>query len=293
MSEQLVIGFAGVGMLGSEMIKRLLGKGYAVRVWNRTPEKALALVADGAQVAATAQQLAQECDLILLCLTDQQAVEAVVFGPKGITSAQRAVNLIDHSSIAPEATQSFAQRYKTATGAQWLDAPISGGVKGAQEGTLAIMVGGDPALTERLRPVLASYAARVTHMGPSGAGQVAKLCNQTIVATTINAIGEAVSLAARAGIEVQALQQALAGGWADSVLLQTFVPRMTQGYEQQIGSVATMHKDVDNVLAYAQTLGVDLPLVRATQQNWLQAINKGLGDDDLSHIVDVTWDKAQ
>src|SRR5699024_9845144 len=99
MSEQLVIGFAGVGMLGSEMIKRLLGKGYAVRVWNRTPEKALALVADGAQVAATAQQLAQECDLILLCLTDQQAVEAVVFGPKGITSDQAAVIAIAQDSM--------------------------------------------------------------------------------------------------------------------------------------------------------------------------------------------------
>lgn len=292
MNEQLILGFAGAGVLGSQMIKRLLQQGYAVRVWNRSPEKAEALVVDGAQVVATPQQLAQESDLLLLCLTDQQAVEAVVFGPQGITSAQRAVNLIDHSSIAPEATQSFAQRYKTATTAEWLDAPISGGVQGAQEGTLAIMVGGDPALTKQVQPVLDSYAARVTHMGPSGAGQVAKLCNQTIVATTINAIAEAVSLAARAGIEVTALQQALAGGWADSVLLQTFVPRMTQGYKQQIGSVATMHKDVDNVLAYAHSLMVDLPLVRATHQNWQQAINKGLAEQDLSHIVDVTWDKA-
>src|SRR5699024_4166416 len=161
------------GIMGSEMIKILLGKGYALRVWNRSAEKRHALVAEGAQGAETASQLAQECDPISRWLTDVPALEAVVLGTRGNTRAQRAANLIDDSSIAPEATQSFAQRYKPATGAQWLDAPIAGGVKGSQEGTLAIMVGGDPALTERLRPVLASYAARVTHMGPSGAGQVA------------------------------------------------------------------------------------------------------------------------
>jgi|SRR5690625_505517 len=293
MNKKLVIGFAGTGVLGSEMIKRLLQHGYAVQVWNRTAEKAQALVAAGAQVAATPQQLAQKSDLLLLCLTDQQAVQEVVFGPEGISSAQRAIDLVDHSSIAPEATQDFAQRYHQATTAQWLDAPISGGVKGAQEGVLAIMVGGDSAATERVRPVLDCYAARVTHLGSSGAGQVAKLCNQTIVATTINAIAEAVSLAAKAGITAPALQQALAGGWADSVLLQTFVPRMTQGYDKQIGSVATMHKDVANVLAYAQSLGLDLPLVQATEQNWAHVIKMGLAEQDLSHIVDATLGNEQ
>lgn len=169
----------------------------------------------------------------------------------------------------------------------WIDAPVSGGVAGAQAGTLAIMAGGPDIGLAAVRPLLAAYSARVTHMGEVGAGQTAKLCNQAIVTATVAAIAEAVSLARRSGIDAAKLTDALAGGWADSVLLQTFVPRMTQDHLAPIGALRTFQKDVDTIAATAYETGTPMPVASTVQQLLRLGAAMGLADADLSAFIDV------
>jgi 2-hydroxy-3-oxopropionate reductase len=194
--------------------------------------------------------------------------------------------IVDHSSIPPAATRAFAQR-AAAAGVGWVDAPVSGGVAGAVAGTLAVMAGGTTADVAAVTPLLAAYAARVTHMGAVGAGQTTKLCNQAIVTSTVAAIAEAVSLAQRSGIDAARLSEALAGGWADSVLLQTFVPRMTQPGLPPIGAFRTFQKDVDTVAAAAWETGTPMPVSATVQQLLRLGAAMGLAEADLSAFIDV------
>lgn len=279
------VGFCGLGLMGGAMVGRLLQSGHNVMVWNRTPEKAHAFEQQGARVAADPAEMARECELVILCLTHEDAVREVVFGPHGLSQGGALRHVVDHSSISPDATREMAQRLRTDAGATWVDAPVSGGVVGAANGTLAVMAGGDPVAVEHCAGPMRAYARTVTAMGPTGAGQVAKLCNQTIVATTLCAIAEAVCLAQRSGIDASALTTALAGGWADSVLLQIFVPRMTSTPGPGIGALSTMLKDVDNVVRAAQAAEVHAPVMRAVQERFRQAQAQGLGEADLSQIV--------
>lgn len=290
------LGFCGPGLMGAPMIRHLLRAGHTVRVWNRTPEKAEALVADGARVAATPRELALNADVVLLCVADAAAVEAVVFGANGLldeqsdrasgTSRPRVRSIVDHSSIPPDVTRALAAR-AAALGVGWIDAPVSGGVGGAQAGTLAVMAGGDDAHVASIAPILAAYASRVTHMGAVGAGQTTKLCNQAIVTATVAAIAEAVSLARRSGIDAAKLPEALAGGWADSTLLRTFVPRMTQDGLDPIGALKTFQKDVDTVAAAAQQTGTPMPVSGTVQQLLRLGAAMGLAQADLSGFIDV------
>ncbi|WP_084170349.1 NAD(P)-dependent oxidoreductase [Paraburkholderia ferrariae] len=288
------LGFCGPGLMGGPMIRHLLHAGHAVRVWNRTRAKAEALVADGAQVAATPRELAQGADIVLLCVADAAVVESVVFGEEGLLGAPatpaarppRVRCIVDHSSIPPDATRALAEM-AAAYGVGWVDAPVSGGVGGAQAGTLAIMAGGADTDVAAVTPILSAYAARVTHMGAVGAGQTTKLCNQAIVTATVAAIAEAVSLARRSGIDAAKLPEALAGGWADSVLLRTFVPRMTQDGLAPIGALKTFQKDVDTVAAAAQQTGTPMPVSGAVQQLLRLGAAMGLAQADLSGFIDV------
>ncbi|HTR07407.1 MAG TPA: NAD(P)-dependent oxidoreductase [Paraburkholderia sp.] len=289
--DKQVLGFCGPGLMGAPMIRHLLRAGHAVRVWNRTPDKAEALIADGAQVAATPRELGREADVVLLCVADAAAVESVVFGEQGLLAGEGAQGarvrcIVDHSSIPPDATRSFAER-AGAHGVGWVDAPVSGGVAGAQNGTLAIMAGGAAADVEAVSPILAAYAARVTHMGGVGAGQTTKLCNQAIVTATVAAIAEAVSLARRSGIDAAKLPEALAGGWADSPLLRTFVPRMTQDGLEPIGALKTFQKDVDTIAAAAAQTGTPMPVSGTVQQLLRLAAAMGLAQADFSGFIDV------
>jgi 2-hydroxy-3-oxopropionate reductase len=300
------IGFCGPGLMGAPMIRHLLRAGHTVHVWNRTRAKAEALLADGARVVDTPRELAGRCETVLLCLADAAAVEETVFGADGLLSADGGVPgrvrwIVDHSSIPPAATRAFAQRAATvtvtvtvtaaagegATGVGWVDAPVSGGVAGAMAGTLAIMAGGAAADVEAVTPLLGAYSARVTHMGEVGAGQTTKLCNQTIVTATLAAIAEAVSLAQRSGIDAAKLTQGLAGGWADSVLLQIFVPRMTQSGLAPIGAFRTFQKDIDTVAATAYETGTPMPVSSTVQQLLRLGAAMGLGEADLSAFIDV------
>ncbi|WP_281664871.1 NAD(P)-dependent oxidoreductase [Paraburkholderia fungorum] len=314
------IGFCGPGLMGAPMIRHLLRAGHTVHVWNRTRAKAEALLADGATVVDTPRELASRCEVVLLCVADAAAVEETVFGAEGLLSADAAAParvrwIVDHSSIPPAATRAFAQRAATVAGVTgaagmagagasggkagqalgsgrtasigWIDAPVSGGVAGATAGTLAIMAGGAIADVEAVTPLLGAYSARVTHMGEVGAGQTTKLCNQAIVTATVAAIAEAVSLAQRSGIDAAKLTQGLAGGWADSVLLQTFLPRMTQSGLAPIGAFRTFQKDVDTVAATAYETGTPMPVSSTVQQLLRLGAAMGLAEADLSAFIDV------
>ncbi|NYH20374.1 NAD(P)-dependent oxidoreductase [Paraburkholderia bryophila] len=284
------IGFCGPGLMGAPMIRHLLRAGHTVHVWNRTRAKAEVLIADGAKVVDTPRELTARCEAVLLCVADAAAVEQTVFGADGLLSGvqtsepSRVRWIVDHSSIPPAATRAFAQR---AAPIGWIDAPVSGGVAGANAGTLAIMAGGAEADVEAVKPLLSAYAARVTHMGDVGAGQTTKLCNQTIVTATLAAIAEAVSLAQRSGIDAAKLTEGLAGGWADSVLLQIFVPRMTQSGLAPIGAFRTFQKDIDTVAATAYETGTPMPVSSTVQQLLRLGAAMGLGEADLSAFIDV------
>jgi 3-hydroxyisobutyrate dehydrogenase len=256
------LGYVGMGLMGLPMTRRLIEAGHAVTVWNRAPDKLAAAVASGATAAAGAAGVAAVADIVFMCVTDATAVETIVFGPEGLSSVPGADKIVvDFSSIHPEAAKSIAARLEAANGMRWIDAPVSGGVKGAAEGTLAIMAGGRPEDIARVTPYVLKMARRFTHMGPVGAGQTTKLCNQIIVGCTMAVLAEATRLAQDAGIDANRLPEALAGGFADSIPLQLFVPRMANdAHVPPIGQVATMLKDLDTVADVARTLGTPVPM---------------------------------
>jgi 3-hydroxyisobutyrate dehydrogenase len=268
MSLDMPLGFIGLGLMGLPMTRRLLAAGCEVAVWNRSAAKRDAAVAHGARAAAGPAELAERARIIFLCLTDTAAVEAVVFGPGGLAEADGSNRIVvDFSSIRPDTTRDIAARLAARNGMRWVDAPVSGGTKGAEEGTLAIMAGGDAADIEAIRPAVMLMAGRLTHMGPLGAGQTAKLCNQTIVGCAMAVLAEATRLAVNAGIDPARLPEALAGGFADSKPLQLFVPRMAAAiHDPPLGHAYTMLKDLDTVMDVARETGTPVPMVALAAQ---------------------------
>ena len=256
------LGYLGLGMMGFPMSRRLIDAGYDVTVWNRSAAKAAALVEAGARLAARPCDIAASAGIIFMCVTDAAAVDEVVFGPEGVATVAGSGKLVvDFSSIHPDAARAIAARLKAANGMGWIDAPVSGGTKGAEEGTLAVMAGGDAAEIERVRPYVLAMARRLTHMGPTGAGQTTKLCNQVIVGCAMAVLAEATRLATNAGIDAKKLPEALAGGFADSIPLQLFVPRMVQGiHSPPMGHIATMLKDLDTVIDVARDTSSPVPM---------------------------------
>ena len=283
------LAFCGLGLMGEPMVKRLLSAGHAVQVWNRTPAKANALIELGAKWCDTPAQAASDVDGVFMCLLNTQAVEDVVFGSEGIVHARNLQWLVDHSSVPPEQTRAWSQRLLLACQADWIDAPVSGGVAGVQTGNLAVMVGGPASRLESASQAMRAYASNITHMGDSGAGQATKLCNQTIVASTVAAIAEAVGLAHRNGIDLNQLAKALQGGWADSKPLQVFVPRMVTPTQPSIGALSTMLKDVDTVMQVAQSTGAPMPVMATVQQQLRAAQAAGLGEAELSALICLVW----
>jgi 3-hydroxyisobutyrate dehydrogenase len=254
--------------MGFPMTRRLLNAGYQVAVWNRSAGKAAALVEAGAQPAANPREMAMTATIIFMCVTDAAAVEKVVFGPDGLAASPGDGKLVvDFSSIHPDKARAIAARLKAANGMGWVDAPVSGGTKGAEEGTLAVMAGGDAADIERVRPYVLAMARRLTHMGPTGAGQTTKLCNQVIVGCAMAVLAEATRLATNAGIDAGRLPEALAGGFADSIPLQLFVPRMVRGiHSPPLGHIATMLKDLDTAADVARNTSSPVPMATLAGQ---------------------------
>lgn len=262
------LGYLGLGMMGLPMARRLVNASYDLTIWNRSAVKADALVKAGAKLAHSPNDVAAAATIIFICVTDAAAVEDVVFGRDGIASADGHRKLVvDFSSIHPDAARSIATRLKQVNGMAWIDAPVSGGSKGAEEGTLAVMAGGDAADIERARPYVLAMARRLTHMGPAGAGQTTKLCNQVIVGCAMTVLAEATRLAVNAGIDASLLPEALAGGFADSIPLQLFVPRMVQNiHSPPSGYISTMLKDLDTVVDVARATSSPVPMSALSAQ---------------------------
>lgn len=259
------IGFIGVGAIGAPMAHRVLQfGGLPLVVHNRTASRMQPLVDAGAWPAATPREVGERCDVVLTCVTDGAALEQVLFGAgaegRGLAdAARRGLLLIDLSTIHPEQTRALAQRARQAAGVRWVDAPVSGGPVGAAAGTLAVMAGGEADDLSQARPILATFASQVTHMGPVGCGQATKACNQMINVANSAAIAEAMNLASRYGIDPRLLPVALAGGFADSGFLRHYGPKIAEG--SFAGDTRITLKDLDIVLDLAARTGTALPVI--------------------------------
>jgi 3-hydroxyisobutyrate dehydrogenase-like beta-hydroxyacid dehydrogenase len=288
MDAQPALGLIGTGVMGAPMAEALLAAGHPVTVWNRSAAKAAPLLAQGAKAAATPAALAAACELVIICVTDAAAVEAVVFGADGLAAAAGPGHvLVDHSSIQPAASRALAARLLAATGAAWLDAPVSGGVPAIQARSLVVMAGGTPAAFARARPVLECYAGRVTLMGPSGAGQATKLINQVLVACGFVALAEACRLAENAGVEAALLPACLAGGRADSRLLQEYLPRMAARDRALRSRIALIVKDLDAVQEVASATATPMPLTRLAAELHRLMVAAGQGGADNAALIDL------
>jgi 3-hydroxyisobutyrate dehydrogenase len=283
----LTLGFIGMGLMGIPMSLRLLDAGFHVNVWNRNPDKMQPVTAAGATACADIQTLVKTSDILLTCVSDTHAMESVVFGEQGIVHfANEQQALIDFSSIAPDATRQFAQRLQQQTGCRWIDAPVSGGVTGAEQGTLAIMAGGDATLIEQLQPVFAPLSQRVTHMGPVGSGQVTKVCNQMIVSCNVLVMAEVLALAEQAGVDATQIPVALKGGFADSIPLQLTGSRMTnKDFDEVKWHVKTLLKDLTLAETLTDQLGASTPMAALGKQLMQQHGNSGLADKDPATLI--------
>jgi 2-hydroxy-3-oxopropionate reductase len=260
------LGFIGLGTMGTPMVRNLLKRGYAVTVWARRAEAIAPVAADGAAVGQSPADVATKSDIVMTMVTDTKAVEEVVLGEHGIASGARPGSLIvDHSTIAPDGARRIASALEM-RGVEMVDAPVSGGSMAAAAGTLAIMIGGSKAAVQRVTPVLSSYAGHIVHVGASGAGQVAKACNQ--ICTIVNQLGaaEAMLLAERAGVDPRAVKDALMSGFAASRMLDLQAPKMiTRDFEGRIES-RLHHKDIHIVLDLARAFGIELPASAAAAE---------------------------
>lgn len=279
------LGFCGTGLMGLPMVLRLVAAGYRVTVWNRSADKAAPAVAAGALQAATPAALAQDSDVVMACLTNAAAVEAVLFGPGGVAEVSGPTTYVDFSSMDPHLTRTYAARLAEANGMGWVDAPVSGGTPAAKAGTLTIMAGGAEADVARVAPLMDAVAQRFTHMGPVGSGQMTKLVNQIIAGSTMAVVAEAVSFAKRNGVDATRLADALAGGFADSKPFQLLAPRMAaETFEDPLGTVAMMLKDLDTVATVAGDTQA-LPMTTTARALMRESADAGHAQDDISTIV--------
>jgi 3-hydroxyisobutyrate dehydrogenase len=254
MSER--VGFIGLGIMGLGMARNLLKAGFDLTVWNRTTSKAEGLVAEGARLAGSPAGLAAECDVIIICVSDTPDVEAVLLDRDGVLQGvQTGALVVDCSTISPSKTQQFAEAL-AAKGAYMLDAPISGGSEGAALGTLSIMVGGDVGQVERAMPFLEAMGKSITHVGPSGAGQMVKLVNQILVAHSMLALGEAFLFAQAGGLDLEKTLRAVEGGAAGSWTLSNRGPQVIERDWRPGFMIDLQQKDIRLILEAADELGV-------------------------------------
>jgi 3-hydroxyisobutyrate dehydrogenase-like beta-hydroxyacid dehydrogenase len=279
------IGFIGTGVMGRWMIGHLAAAGAELKIQNRNRAKADALAAPGVTVADTPAEAARGSDALILMVTDTAAVEAALFGASGAAEGLGSGSLIiDMGTSAVTATRDFASRL-AGRGVEYVDAPVSGGEPAAREARLTIMAGGSDAALARARPVLERLGTRITHVGEVGAGQVAKAANQIIVALTIGAVAEALTLAKRAGVDPARVREAIRGGFAESRILELHGAKMVTGAFEPGGRVRIQRKDVDQALALARSLGLELPASALSLTLWDEMIALGWGDLDHSALV--------
>ena len=263
--------------MGSHMARNILKAGFSLTAWNRTLAKAQALIADGADVPATAAEAIAEADIVITMLSDGPTVHDLMFDQELAAAMKAGTLLIDMSSIKPSEARTHAALMRE-RGLHHLDAPVSGGTKGAEAGSLAIMAGGDEAVFTRAVSVL-SAMGRPVRVGPDGSGQLSKLANQTIVAVTIGVVAEAMLLAEKGGADPAAIRDALKGGFADSVILQQHGERMTTGNFEPGGLSRMQLKDINNALEEAGQHELILPLTEQVKTRYTTLIEEMNGAD--------------
>ncbi|WCS27002.1 2-hydroxy-3-oxopropionate reductase [Methylobacterium sp. NMS14P] len=278
------IGFVGLGIMGTPMAGHLIAAGHSLFLKSRrsVPE---ALLAAGGTACATAAEVAERADTIILMLPDTPDVEQVLFGAGGVAEGlSPGKTVIDMSSIAPLATKDFAARIAERGGA-YLDAPVSGGEVGAKNAALSIMVGGEAETFARAEPLFAAMGKTVTHVGPVGSGQVAKVANQIIVALTIEAVAEGLLFASKAGADPAKVRQAITGGLATSRILELHGARMIERTFDPGFRIGLHQKDLNLALDNARTLGLSLPATALAQQLFSACVAQGGAAWDHSAMV--------
>jgi len=286
------IGFIGLGIMGRPMARNLMAAGYELRVLDIVPAAVDELVAEGATAGVSPRQVAADTDVLITMLPDSPEVQAVYLGADGAFEALREGWLtIDMSSIAPGTSRDLAER-ATAARAESLDAPVSGGDKGAIAGTLSIMVGGGETAFERANPILEVMGATIVHCGPAGAGQVVKVCNQVVVGVVIEAVSEALVLGAKAGVDPSRIADVLQGGLASTKVLEMRRDNFLSGSFEPGFRIRLHLKDLKNALELARDAGVALPAAATVEQLMRAADANGRGDYDHSGLVTVLEDLA-
>lgn len=276
------IAFLGTGLMGAPMAGHLCAAGYPVTVWNRTPSKAEPLVAAGARMAASPADAVPRASVVILMVSDGAAASELLFEQGVADTLGEGGILIDMSSITPAEARDHAARLAS-RGIAHLDAPVSGGTKGAEEARLAIMVGGEEAAFARAEPIL-KVMGRAVRVGPPGSGQLAKLANQAIVGATIGIVAEATLLVESGGGDVAAFRDALKGGFADSTILQLHGKRMSDNDFRPGARSAIQLKDMKNILAEADHLGIKLPMSAAIRARYETLVGE-MDGGDLDHAA--------
>jgi 2-hydroxy-3-oxopropionate reductase len=287
------VGFIGLGIMGMPMARNLMEAGYELTVHNRSPEKAEELGKEGAAVAATPREVAENSDVVITMLPDSPQVREVVAGEEGVLEGiSEGALLIDMSTISPVVTEELAEALQE-KGASMLDAPVSGGDVGAIEGTLSIMVGGEQADFQRAKPLFEAMGKTITHVGPTGAGQVTKAANQVVVALTIEAVSEALVLGSAGGVSAQKILEVLSGGLASNKVMEVKREKfLSHSFEPGFRS-ELHHKDLGIALAAGREYGVVLPATAIVDQMLLSMRRKGWGEEDHSALLRIIEDLSQ
>jgi 2-hydroxy-3-oxopropionate reductase len=287
MSNKPVLGFIGLGIMGKPMVRNLIKAGYTVHVNSTGAADVDEAVSAGAVAQACALDVARQADITITMVPDTPQVRDVVLGPKGMKSALGSGKVvIDMSTISSIATKEIAEEVK-ATGARMLDAPVSGGEKGAIEGALSIMVGGDADVFERCLPVLQRLGRRVTHVGGNGAGQVVKSCNQVLAAATVLAMGEALALGTKAGVDPQKIVEVLSNGAARCWALEVRAPEVLKGNFEPGFKSKLQYKDLGLALELSKGISAPMPLAGIVHEFYKSTIAQGLGEEDHTAVIRI------
>ncbi|NOR79786.1 MAG: NAD-binding protein [Methyloprofundus sp.] len=285
------LGFIGIGLMGQPMTLRLLAAGYPINIWNRSTEKLPPVIQAGAMQCDSIADLVNHSDIILLCLADTPIVENIV-KEHILAHGNQNKLLIDLSSTHPETTRQLAQLLHDNCAMDWVDAPVSGGVAGATDGTLAIMAGGTEKSVAIARTVLKPLYTQLTHMGNVGSGQVTKVCNQMIVSCNVLVIAEMIALAEKSGVDASKIARALAGGFADSKPLQIIAPEMASASFSPIKwRVRTLLKDLNMATDLAKTQSTSTPMSALAAQLMQLHGSHGFLDQDPSTLIKLYTDK--
>ena len=276
------IGFIGIGLMGLPMAKNLLKAGYSLKAFNRSQKKAEALKEFGAEIVTSIDDVVNNSDVVITMLTDDRAINEVMDSSNFLENLKSSATVIDMSSVKPTTATKYGNNLKSKN-IKYLDAPVSGGTIGAEEASLAIMVGGEQDVFNEAIDVLKAMG-NPTLVGPVGSGQVSKLANQIIVGLTIGAVAEAITLCEKAGANPNKMIKALSGGWADSKILQTHGKRMIDKDFTPKGRTSVHLKDMNNILECANSHNTHLPISNLVKEMYKSLVENGHGETDHSSL---------